>query len=401
GHHEQAEAGDEVEVITAATPFYGESGGQVGDTGLISGDGWRIRVTDTQRLPNDLFIHQGVVEEGTVKVNDAAHLEVDPARRRRIARHHTATHILQAVLRRHLGEHVKQSGSLVEPERMRFDFTHFQAIPPEEVERIELDLNEAVADNLPVLTDKLSMAEAMERGATALFEEKYGEEVRVVAIPGLSQELCGGTHVERTGDLGFCKITSEASVAAGIRRIEAVCGPEAVVLTQELGRELDQAAALMKGSRTDLISRLDKVLKRQRDLEKEMEALKGRLAAAQAGDLLDQVRQIEGVPVLALKVEAGDPKALRDFAVKLQQRLQSGIVVLGAATGEKAMLIALVTKDLTKKFPAGEIIKAIAPAVGGSGGGRPDMAQAGGPDLSGIPQALEQAYGVVAKKAKG
>ncbi|MCL4501614.1 MAG: alanine--tRNA ligase, partial [Deltaproteobacteria bacterium] len=401
GHHEQAEAGDEVEVITAATPFYGESGGQVGDTGLISGDGWRIRVTDTQRLPNNLFIHQGVVEEGTVKVNDAAHLEVDSTRRRHIARHHTATHIMQAVLRRHLGEHVKQSGSLVTPERMRFDFTHFQAIPPEEVERIELDLNEAVAENLPVLTDKLSMAEAMERGATALFEEKYGEEVRVVAIPGLSQELCGGTHVERTGDLGFCKITSEASVAAGIRRIEAVCGPEAVVLTQELGRELDQAAALMKGSRTDLIPRLDKVLKRQRDLEKELEALKGRLAAAQAGDLLDQVRQVEGVPVLALKVEAADPKALRDFAVKLQQRLQSGIVVLGAAAGEKAMLIALVSKDLTKKFPAGEIIKAIAPAVGGSGGGRPDMAQAGGPDLTAIPQALEQAYEVVAKKAKG
>jgi alanyl-tRNA synthetase len=401
GHHEQAEPGEEVEVITAATPFYGESGGQVGDTGAISGDGWRIRVTDTQRLPNDLFIHQGLVEAGTVKVNDEAHLAVDPARRRMIARHHTATHILQAVLRRHLGEHVKQSGSLVTPERMRFDFTHFQAIAPEEVERIELDVNVEVAENLPVLTDKLSMAEALERGATALFEEKYGDEVRVVAIPGLSQELCGGTHVERTGDLGFCKITSEASVAAGIRRIEAVCGPEAVALTQELGRELDQAAALIKGSRTDLIPRLDKVLKRQKDLEKEVEALKSRMAAAQAGDLLDQVRQIEGVPVLALKVEVADPKGLRDFAVKLQQRLKSGIVVLGAAAGDKAMLIALVSKDLTKRFPAGEIIKAIAPAVGGSGGGRPDLAQAGGPDLAGIPAALEQAYEVVAKKAKG
>ena len=400
GHHEQAEPGEEVEVITAATPFYGESGGQVGDTGTISGDGWRIRVTDTQRLPNDLFIHQGVVEEGTVKVNDEAHLAVDTARRRRIARHHTATHILQAVLRRHLGEHVKQSGSLVTPERMRFDFTHFTAIAPEEVERIELDINAEVAENLPVITDRMNMAEALERGATALFEEKYGEEVRVVAIPGLSQELCGGTHVERTGDLGFCKITSEASVAAGIRRIEAVCGPEAVALTQELGRELDQAAALIKGSRTDLIPRLDKVLRRQKDLEKELEALQGRLAAAQAGDLLDQVRQVEGVNVLALKVEVAEPKGLRDFAVKLQQRLKSGVVVLGAAAGDKAMLIALVSKDLTKRFPAGEIIKAMAPAVGGSGGGRPDMAQAGGPDLAGIPQALEQAYEVVAKKAK-
>jgi len=401
GHHEQATPGAEVEVVTAATPFYGESGGQVGDTGQIRGDGWRIRVSDTQRLPNDLFIHQGVVEEGVVKVNAEAHLEVDTVRRRKIARHHTATHILQAVLRRHLGEHIKQSGSLVEPERLRFDFTHFKAIAPEEVERIELDLNQEVAENLPVLTDRMSVTQALERGATALFEEKYGEEVRVVAIPGLSQELCGGTHAERTGDLGLCKITSEASVAAGIRRIEAVCGPEAVALTQEVGRELDRAAALLKGGRVDLIPRLDKVLRRQKDLEKEVEALKSRMAAAQAGDLLDQVREIEGVPVLALKVEAADPKGLREFAVKLLDRLKSGIIVLGAAAGNKAMLIALVSKDLTKNFPAGEIIKAIAPLVGGSGGGRPDMAQAGGPDLAGIPQALEQAYGVVAQKAKG
>ena len=400
GHHEQAEPGEEVEVVTAATPFYGESGGQVGDTGVISGNGWRIRVTDTQRLPNDLFVHQGVVEEGMVKVNAAAHLEVDADRRRKILRHHTATHLLQAALRRRLGEHVKQSGSLVSPERLRFDFTHFKAITPEELERIELEINEAVAENLPVLTDRLSMAEALARGATALFEEKYGEEVRVVAVPGLSQELCGGTHAERTGDLGFCKITSEASVAAGIRRIEAVCGPEAVQYIQAEEDLLLRVAKYLKADRSNLLAQLEKRLKREKDLEKKLEALKGRLAAAQAGDLLDQVREIEGVPVLALKVEAADPKALREFAVKLLQRLKSGIVVLGAAAGEKAMLIALVSNDLTKRFPAGEIIKAIAPAVGGRGGGRADMAQAGGPDLAGIPKALEQAYEVVAKKAK-
>ena len=400
-HHEQAEPGEEVEVVTAATPFYGESGGQVGDTGVISGDGWRIRVTDTQRLPNDLFVHQGVVEEGMVKVNAEAHLEVDAARRRKILRHHTATHLLQAALRRRLGEHVKQSGSLVSPERLRFDFTHFKAITPEELERIELEINEAVAENLPVLTDRLSMAEALARGATALFEEKYGEEVRVVAVPGLSQELCGGTHAERTGDLGFCKITSEASVAAGIRRIEAVCGPEAVQYIQAEEDLLLRVAKYLKADRSNLLAQLEKRLKREKDLEKELEALKGRLAAAQAGDLLDQVREIEGVPVLALEMEAADPKALREFAVKLQQRLKSGIVVLGAAAGEKAMLIALVSNDLTKRFPAGEIIKAIAPAVGGRGGGRADMAQAGGPDVAGIPRALEQAYEVVGKKAKG
>jgi alanyl-tRNA synthetase len=401
GHNSQAEAGEEVEVVTGASPFYGESGGQVGDTGFISGDGWRIRVTNTQKLPNDLIVHQGKVEEGVVRVNDPAHLAVDAERRRRIMSHHTATHLLQAVLRRHLGDHVKQSGSLVEPERLRFDFTHYQAISPEELDRIELDLNQAVEANLPVQTDHMTMDQALKSGATALFEEKYGEDVRVVAVPGVSQELCGGTHVERTGDLGLCKITAEASIAAGIRRIEAVCGLDAVKFTQEQARELDQAAALLKGSRADLLTRLEKVLDRQKKLEKDLEALKGRLAAAQAGELLDQVRRVNGIPVLALKVDAADPKGLREFAVKFQDKLKSGIVVLGAAAGDKAMLIALVSKDLVRRFPAGEIIKAIAPIVGGSGGGRPDMAQAGGPDKDKIPAALEQAYEVIAQKAKG
>ncbi len=401
GHNSRAEAGEEVEVVTAASPFYGESGGQVGDTGRISGDGWRILVTATQKLPNDLIIHQGKVEAGVVHVNDPAHLEVDAERRRRIMAHHTATHLLQAALRRHLGDHVKQSGSLVDPERLRFDFTHFKAITPEELEAIELDLNHAIESNLPVHTDQMSMSQAMELGATALFEEKYGDNVRVVAIPEVSQELCGGTHAERTGDLGLCKITTETSIAAGIRRIEAVCGMDAVKLTQEQARELDQAAGLLKGSRSDLVTRLEKVLERQKKLEKELEALKGRLAAAQAKDLMDQVRQVDGVSVLALKVDAADPKSLRDYAVKFQDKLKSGIVVLGSDATEKAMLIALVSKDLTKRFPAGEIIKALAPVVGGSGGGRPDMAQAGGPDKDKIPAALEAAYGVIAQKAKG
>jgi len=400
-HGAQAIAGEEVEVVTAATPFYGETGGQVGDTGWITGPGYKLRVTDTQRLPNDLVVHQGKVEEGVVKVNDPAHLEVDAERRCQIARHHTATHILQAALRRHLGDHVKQSGSLVAPERLRFDFSHFQAISPEELERIEHDLNAAVAANQPVETTRMALAQALESGTMALFEEKYGDEVRVVAIPGLSRELCGGTHVRRTGDLGLCKITAEASVAAGIRRLEAVCGPAAVNLMQEMARELDQAAGLLKGSRGDLLSRLDKLLKRQKELEKEVETLKSRLATAQAKDLMEEVKEIDGIKVLALEVQAADPKSLREYAVKFQDRLQSGIVVLGSAVGEKAMLIALVSKDLTKRFPAGEIIKELAPTVGGSGGGKPDMAQAGGPDKAKIAAALEQAYEVVGKKAKG
>jgi alanyl-tRNA synthetase len=398
---DQAAAGEEVEVVTAATPFYGETGGQVGDTGWISGAGYKVRDTNTQRLPNDLMVHLGKVEEGVVKVNDPARLEVDAERRRQIARHHTATHILQAALRLRLGDHVKQSGSLVAPERLRFDFTHFQAISPEELDTLEHDLNAAVSANLPVETGIVPLAEALESGTMALFEEKYGEEVRVVGIPGLSKELCGGTHVTRTGDLGLCKITAEASVAAGIRRLEAVCGPAAIHLMQEMGRELDQAAGLLKGGRGDLLSRLQKVLKRQKDLEKEVETLKSRLASAQAGDLLDQVREIGGVKVLALKVDVSDPKGLREFAVKLMDRLKSGIVVLGTGTGAKAMLLALVSPDLTTRFPAGEIIRELAPIVGGSGGGKPDLAQAGGPDKAKIPGALEQAFDVVAKKAQG
>ncbi|MEW6388286.1 MAG: alanine--tRNA ligase [Thermodesulfobacteriota bacterium] len=398
---DQAGTGEEVEVVTAASPFYGEAGGQMGDTGWITGPGWKVEVTNTQRLPNDLIVHQGLVREGTVRVGDAAHLAVDHARRQQIARHHTATHILQAVLQRHLGNHVKQSGSLVAPERFRFDFTHFQTISPEELAQMELEMNQAVVANLPVETALVPVAQALESGAMALFEEKYGEEVRLVAIPGLSKELCGGTHVGRTGDIGLVKIMSEGSIAAGIRRIEAVCGPDALKLVQEEEQELNEAAGLLKAGRGELVARLDKVLKRQKSLEKQVETLKSQLAAAQAGDLLDQVQKVDGVPVLALEVQAGDPKGLREFAVKLLNRLKSGIVVLGSRGDDKALLIAMVSKDLTSRFSAGDIIRELAPLVGGSGGGRADMAQAGGPDKKKLPDALKQTFDTIARRAKG
>jgi alanyl-tRNA synthetase len=397
---ERAQAGDAVEIITAATPFYGEAGGQVGDTGLIKGDSFLIEVTNTQRLPNDLFTHQGIVKEGEVTVGATAHLEVDADRRQAIARHHTTTHILQAVLQRELGGHVKQSGSLVAPERFRFDFTHFAAITPEELEKIELGLNTAVVENRPVETGTMSMAQALATGAMAIFEEKYGEEVRLVAIPGVSKELCGGTHVNRTGDIGLVKIVNEEGIAAGMRRIEAICGPEALRLVQEEERELIQAAGLLKAGRGELVKRLTKMLKRTRDLEKEVSALKSRLTAVQAGDLLDQVRQVDGVPVLALEVEAGDPKGLREFAAKLSHRLKSGIVILGSRADDKALLVTIVSKDLTKRFNAGEIIRELAPLVGGAGGGRADMAQAGGPQKEKLTEAIQQAYELVARKVK-
>jgi alanyl-tRNA synthetase len=397
---EQAEAGEEVEVVTTASPFYGEAGGQVGDTGWITGPVWKIEVLNTQRLPNDLIVHQGLVREGVVKVNDPAHLTVDPERRARIARHHTATHILQAVLQKHLGEHIKQSGSLVTPERLRFDFTHFQAIDRETLEQMELNMNVAVTQNLPVEVAHLSMREALAGGAMAIFEEKYGEEVRLVAIPGVSKELCGGTHVGRTGDIGLIKVTGEASIAAGIRRLEAVCGPDAVRLTQEEEDELLEAGTLLKAGRGELVTRLEKLLRRNKELEKQVEALKGQIASVQAGDLLEQVRRVDGVAVLSLEVAATDPKGLREFAVKLHNRLKSGIVVLGSRADDKALLIAMVSKDLTKRFHAGELIRELAPIVGGSGGGRADMAQAGGPEKEKLGEALNQAFNLIAQKAK-
>ena len=394
---DQAAAGEEVEVVTTATPFYGEAGGQVGDTGWITGEGFRIEVTNTQKLPNDLIVHQGIVREGVVRVNDRAHLAVDRERRLSTARHHTATHLLQALLQKHLGPHIKQSGSLVTPERLRFDFTHFAPLDRETLKLLELELNRAVVENRPVEVALLSMEEALALGAMALFEEKYGERVRLVAIPEVSRELCGGTHVQRTGDIGFIKILSETGIAAGIRRLEAVCGPAAVRLVQEEEEELLKAAGLLKSGRAELPERLEKLLKRVRELEKQVEALKSKLAAAQAGDLLAQVQQVNGVPVLALEVEAPDPRSLRETAANLLNRLKSGIVVLGSRADDKALLIALVSQDLTGRFSAGDLIRELAPLVGGSGGGRRDMAQAGGPAKDKLPQALEQVVVVVAR----
>jgi len=399
-HAEAAQAGDALEIITELTPFYGEAGGQVGDTGTIKGEDFLIEVTNTQRLPNDIFIHQGIVKHGEVAVGAPVHLEVNHARRQAIARHHTATHLLQAVLQRELGGHVKQSGSLVAPERFRFDFTHFSAITPEELQKIEMGLNTEVVENAPVEVRTMSMAQALADGAMAIFEEKYGEKVRMVAIPGVSKELCGGTHVSRTGDIGLVKIVNEEGIAAGIRRIEAVCGLAALHLIQEEEREINQAAGLLRAGRGELVDRLTKTLKRTKDLEKEITALKSRLTAVQAGDLLDQVRQVDGVPVLALEVEAGDPKGLREFAAKLLNRLKSGIVVLGSRADDKALLVAIVSKDLAKRFHAGEIIRELAPVVGGAGGGRADMAQAGGPDKEKLADAIKQAYGIIAQKGK-
>ncbi|OGP23208.1 MAG: alanine--tRNA ligase [Deltaproteobacteria bacterium GWB2_55_19] len=392
---ETAFDGDIVEIITAETPFYGESGGQVGDTGAIVGKGFSITVTDTKKPVNDLITHACRVDAGSVSVGDEAELVPDMARRDATRRNHTATHILHAILRKRIGEHVRQAGSLVEPTGFRFDFNHFEAIGAETLKAIEEEANRAVLKNIEVSTDVLSFDEAVKRGALAFFGEKYGATVRMVSVKGVSSELCGGTHVNRTGDIGLIKITGEGSVASGVRRLEAVTGESAWKAVTEAEEALKESAQILKVPRQDVPDKIRKLLADQKELQKEIERLKGKGKAASAGDLLDNVRKINDVSVLAVKVEAGDAKELREMADALRAKLGSGIVVLAAVQDSKALLLAAVTKDLAKKYSAGEIIKKLAPTVGGRGGGKEDLAQAGGPDPSGIKDAIESAYKTV------
>ena len=352
-----------------------------------------------------MITHVGKLQEGEIRKGDTVFLQVIDDERRAIEANHSGTHILQAALKQVLGEHVKQSGSLVDAKHLRFDFTHFSRIEEEELVRIEVLANRMIRENAPVKTDILSLEEAVKTGATAVFDEKYGETVRVVGMGAFSKELCGGTHVARTGDIGFLKIVHDSAVAAGVRRIEAVTGEAAVAYVQRLEEELRRTASLFKTgllgtSGTSIITgtagtsgtagMAEKHLKRERELEREIEALKGKLAAKDSGDLMGRVRQINGVAVLATVVEASNVKTLRDFGDKLRDRLRSGIILLGSRAEGKAMLLCLVTKDLTDRYHAGKIIQSIAPLVGGSGGGRPDMAQAGGPKPEFLEKALEK-----------
>ncbi|MBU3931263.1 MAG: alanine--tRNA ligase, partial [Proteobacteria bacterium] len=388
---EEIGAGDEAEVIVAKTPFYGETGGQVGDTGVIAGDeGALFEVADTRRPLENVITHIGKLKSGRLRKGDLVSLKVDDEPRRATEANHSATHILQAALKTVLGEHIKQSGSLVNAERLRFDFTHFSRIDEEELARIEIEANRMIRANAPVSTDVLPLVEAVKTGATAVFDEKYGAVVRVVGMGGFSKELCGGTHVARTGDIGFLKIVHESAVAAGVRRIEAVTGNAAVAHVRRLEDELRKTAGLLKIGLLETSDRTEKLLRREREMEKEIEALKGKLAVRDSSDLMSRVRQINGIDVLATVVEASDVKTLRDFGDKLRDRLRSGIILLGSRFDGKAMLLCLVTKDLTDRYHAGKIIQSIAPLVGGSGGGRPDMAQAGGQRPEHLEQAIER-----------
>jgi alanyl-tRNA synthetase len=393
---EMAQEGEEVEAAFSRTPLYGEAGGQVGDTGRVIGGEGEAEVTNTYRL-GELFVHKLRVRKGKIRTGEHVKLVVDASRREAIARHHTATHLLHAALRRVLGEHVHQAGSLVAPDRLRFDFTHFEPLTLEQILAIEDLVNACIRENLPVEIKVVPLKEALDMGAMALFGEKYGEKVRVVKIGDFSLELCGGTHVSRTGDIGYFKIISEGSVSAGVRRVEAVAGEPAVNFVHELEKERERLSAKLKVSPAELEKRLETLLKQLKEQQQEIERLTRQLARGGLESLLSRVREIKGIKVLAAQVEAKDAKALREMGDFLRDRLGSGVVILGSTKEGKALLLAMVTKDLAGKIHAGKIIGELCGMIGGRGGGRPDMAQGGGPEADRLPKALSAAYEVVEK----
>ncbi|MFC1531917.1 alanine--tRNA ligase [Thermodesulfobacteriota bacterium] len=391
-----AEEGDDIEVILDKTAFYGEAGGQVGDTGWLTKDGTRLRVTDTLRLGQDLVIHKCKVESGAISEKDEVEARVDEEKRRATALNHTTTHLLHAALREVLGDHVKQAGSLVSPERLRFDFSHFTQVGLEKLKEVECLVNRYIRENLPVSIKEMSRKKAMETGAMAIFEERYGERVRLINIgDGVSMELCGGTHTTRTGDIGLIKIVNEGAVGANVRRLEALTGQTALEYVQNQEHELKDVALLLKTTPDRLMDRVRLFLKDHKQKEIEMESLKSKLLSKQSGDLLSGVKQVNGVNVLVREIEADSPKDMRDYSDRLKDKLGSGVIVLGTKKASKVMLISVVTKDLTDRFKAGEIIKQLSEIVGGKGGGRPDMAQGGGNRPEKLGSALESVFKII------
>ncbi len=392
----EAGPNDEVDLVLEATPFYGEGGGQLGDKGTIGFAGGRVRIVDAKKPLPGLIVHRGIVEEGALRSGDAVRAQVDDELRDATRRNHTATHLLHAALRMVLGDHVKQAGSLVGPDRLRFDFTHFSPLTPAELQEIEDRVNAEILRNTKVETELLSYQEAMKTGAMALFGEKYEDEVRVVSVPSFSRELCGGTHVSRTGDIGLFLITSEGGVAAGVRRIEAATGRNAIQTVRDRYLKLAEAAGAFKVAPEELPQRVQKTQETIKDLEREIQRLKQKLAGGASVDLLAGKKDIGGVTVLAAEVEARDPKELRETYDQVKQRLGSGILVLGARAEDKVFLLVGVSDDLTGRFQAGKLIKPLAELLEGRGGGKPELAQAGGARPDRLPEALQMVDKVVA-----
>jgi alanyl-tRNA synthetase len=392
---EHARAGDRVEVVVEETPFYPESGGQVGDRGEIRTSSGRIQVDDTQKPVEGLIVHKGRVAEGEIHLDQAADLQVDVSRRAGAVRHHTGTHLLHAALREVLGPQAVQRGSLVAPERLRFDFTHDAPLTSEELSRIEDLANAWIEENAPRREEILPYAEALAAGAIAMFGEKYGDAVRVVSYGDFSKELCGGTHAGASGEVGLLKVVSEGGVAAGVRRVEALTGRDALQRWRAQERTLERAAELLRTPVSELTTRVEKLLEERRALEREIEGLRSRERRAASGDLASDVREVGGVRVLATRVQGVDPRGLRSMVDELRARIGSGIVLL-AAEKQGAVTLALgVTQDLTGRFKAGALIREVAAIVGGKGGGRPDFAQAGGRDASKLDEAFARLHALV------
>ena len=384
-------AGEEAVIVLAETPFYAESGGQVGDSGILKVDDGIFAVTDTQKA-GKAIIHKGYLELGTLEKGAEVEAVVDGDRRQAIALNHSVTHLLHAALRQALGEHVTQKGSLVGAERMRFDFSHFEGLTMATIRRIEELVNAQIRANHEVATQLMGLEEAKSAGAMALFGEKYEDDVRVVRMGDYSTELCGGTHAKRTGDIGFFKIIAESGIAAGVRRIEAVTGKSAIDLMHQLGEQIEEAAALVKGDQFSIADKVRQVLDKAKMMERELEQLKAKLAAQAGNDLLSQVIDINGQKVLVAALEGVDPKSLRGMLDELKNQMKSGVVLLATSSDGKVNLIAGVTNDLTGKVKAGELVNLVAQQVGGKGGGRPDMAQAGGTQPEAVPAALQSVH---------
>ena len=385
---QSADAGDAVIVITNQTPFYAESGGQVGDTGVLTGNGVRLVVEDTQKFAGQFHGHVGTLSGGGLKVGDVLSGQVDGERRGATILNHSATHLLHAALREVLGTHVQQKGSLVAPDRLRFDFSHFQPISADELAVIERKVNQQVRANNAAEVHTMGMQEALDFGAMALFGEKYGEHVRVLKMGDYSTELCGGTHVNRTGDIGLFKITSEGGVSAGVRRIEAVTGQGSLDYVDAEEARLAEAAELLGGSAADVVEKIRALGQRQKQLERELEAVKAKVAAGATADLSGQAVEVAGVKVLAARLEGFDAKALRDAMDRLKQQLGDAVIVLAGAQDGKAALVAGVNGSAMGKVKAGELLSHIAGQIGGKGGGRPDLAQGGGEDGPALATAL-------------
>ena len=381
-------AGDEGVVVLDHTPFYAESGGQAGDSGYLSAAGMEFEVRDCQKQGAH-YLHIGTLLSGEISVGQSLDTRVDSRVRTATALNHSATHLLHAALREILGDHVSQKGSLVDSKRLRFDFSHFEAVKPEELKAIEQRVNDEIRRNTPVQTDVCDMDSAREKGAMALFGEKYGDVVRVLTMgEGFSVELCGGTHVTRTGDIGLLKITSEAGIASGVRRIEAVTGAQALAYLDGLQAQIDEVAGLLKTNVENVAQKAASLWSELKELEKQNAQLKGKLASSAGSDLASQAEEVDGIKVLVANLEGADPKSLRDTVDQLKNKLGSAVVLLAASGGDKVAMVSGVTQDVTGRIKAGELMQFVAAQVGGKGGGRPDMAQGGGTDLAALPGAL-------------